>query len=268
MFMRSLALIFSLLAAPVAAHEFWIEPTEYQVSPESSLEANIVNGQEFAGAKLAYLPQRFVNFMLFSGEGSARVEGRPGDIPALQQDPVSEGLNVAAYQANNATVDYEDWEKFQKFVDHKDFGDVLSMHEARGISVNGFKEIYSRHSKTLFGVGHSEGSDRRVGLETEIVALTNPYTDDLAGGFRVQVYYRNDLRADTQVEVFEKAPDGRVAIALYRTNAQGIAVFPVRPDHRYMVDAVVLREPNIELMETSGAVWETLWANLTFAVPE
>ncbi len=152
--------------------------------------------------------------------------------------------------------------------EHWSLGDVLSQHEARGISVDGFKEVYSRHSKTLFGVGNSEGSDRRVGLETEIVALTNPYTDDLSAGFQVQVYYRNDLRPNTQVEVFEKAANSTVTISLYRTNDEGIAVFPVRPGYRYMVDAVVLRAPSTALMETSGAVWETLWANLTFAVPE
>ena len=266
--MRLLALVLSLFAAPLAAHEFWIEPIEYQVAADTNLEAHIVNGEEFAGVKLSYLPQRFVNFVLFSGNQSARVEGRPGDMPALQQEPVAEGLNIAAYQANNATVTYENWEKFQRFVDHKDFGDVLGLHEARGLSLDGFKEVYSRHAKALIGVGNSEGSDRRVGLETEIVALTNPYTDDLSNGFSVQVYYRNDLRPNTQVEVFEKSPDSRVNIALYQTNADGIAVFPVKPGHAYMVDAVVLREPSARLAEQSGAVWETLWANLTFAVPE
>ena len=266
--MRYLALILSLIAGPVSAHEFWVEPLAYQVAPEGILEAHIVNGEEFAGAKLPYLPQRFTNFAIFAGDETARVEGRPGDMPALNQAPVAEGLNVVAYQANNAIVDYETWEKFQNFVNHKDFGDVLRLHQERGLSLNGFKEIYSRFSKTLIGVGNSEGADRRVGLETEIVALTNPYTDDLSNGFQVQVYYRRELRADTQVEVFEKAADDSVSISLYRTDDQGIAVFPVRPGYRYMVDAVVLREPNIELMETSGAVWETLWANLTFAVPE
>ena len=266
--MRCLALIFSLIAAPVAAHEFWIEPVEYQVSAETNLEANIVNGQEFEGVTLSYLPQRFVNFALFAGDGSTRVDGRPGDLPALQQEPVAEGLNIVAYQAKNATVDYENWEKFQKFVDHKDFGDVLSFHEARALPLENFSEVYSRHAKSLIGVGNAEGMDRRVGLETEIVALTNPYTDDVADGFSVQVYYRNDLRTDTQVEVFEKAPDGTVAISLYRTDDQGIAIFPVQAGHTYMVDAVVLREPSDDLAERTGAVWETLWANLTFAVPQ
>lgn len=266
--MRIFALILSLVAAPVAAHEFWIEPLAYQVAPDVKLEAHIVNGQEFAGGNLAYLPQRFANFVLFAGEVTTRVQGRPGDIPALNQDPVAEGLNVAAYQATNATVDYETWEKFQKFVDHKDFGDILSLHQARGLPEGGFSEVYSRYSKTLIGVGNSEGSDRRVGLETEIVALTNPYTDDLSGGFQMQVFYRNDVRANTQVEVFKKADDGTVTIDLYRTDDQGIATIPVEAGHAYMVDAVVLKEPGAELMEASGAVWQTLWANLTFAVPE
>lgn len=266
--MRIFALVFGLLATPVTAHEFWIEPLAYQVAPEGRLEADIVNGEGFAGTKLPYLPQRFANFVLFAGTEAARVQGRPGDLPALQQDPLIEGLNIAAYQANNATVDYETWEKFQNFVNHKDFGDILALHRARGLPEDGFKEVYSRYSKSLFGVGHSEGNDRRVGLDTEIVALTNPYTDDLADGFSVQVYYLNDLRTDTQVEVFEKAQDGTVAISLYRTGADGIATFPVRPGYRYMVDAVVLREPAPAVADTTGAVWETLWANLTFAVPQ
>ena len=266
--MRILALILTLVAAPVTAHEFWIEPTDYQIDADGSLEANIVNGQEFAGLKLAYLPQRFVNFMLFAGEESARVTGRPGDNPALNQEPVAQGLNIAAYQSTYATVDYDDWESFQRFVDHKDFGDILSVHEARGLPLEGFEEVYSRHAKTLIGVGDSAGADRRVGLETEIVALTNPYVDDLGSGFRVQVYYRNDVRAQTQVEVFEKAPNDTVAISLYQTDENGVSVFPVRAGYSYMVDAVVLREPSARLAEQTGAVWETLWANLTFAVPD
>ncbi|WP_108814242.1 DUF4198 domain-containing protein [Loktanella sp. Alg231-35] len=266
--MRLLALIFSIVALPAVAHEFWIEPLQYQIEADGSLEANIVNGEEFAGGDLAFLPNRFVNFVLFLGDDAEQVSGRPGDIPALQQQPLGEGLHIAAYQATNATVTYEEWEKFQKFVDHKDFGDIRSQHIERGISLDGFREVYSRHVKTLIAVGNGEGSDRRVGLETEIVALKNPYTDDLSEGMKVQVYYRNELRADVQVEVFEKGPDGRVGIGLYRTNAEGIATFPVRPGYRYMADAVVLRAPNIELAATSNASWETLWANLTFAVPQ
>ena len=266
--MRIFALLFSVLAVPAAAHEFWLEPTSYQIPVEGSLEADVVNGQDFGGTKLVYFPQRFTRFAVFAGDMTATVEGRAGDRPALHQPALAERLNVVAYQAVNATVDYATWEKFQSFVDHKDLGDVLTRHRERGLPEAGFEEVYSRYSKTLIGVGNSIGADSRTGLETEIVALTNPYTDDLSGGFKIQLFYRQDVRAETQIEVFEKTPAGDVSVAFYRTDSDGIATFPVATGNSYMVDAVVLREPAAVLQEETGAVWETLWANLTFAVPE
>jgi hypothetical protein len=46
----------------------------------------------------------------------------------------------------------------------------------------------------------------------------------------------------------------------------GVVVVPVTPGHVYQADAVVLREPEGE--SNAGAAWESLWANLTWAVPE
>ncbi|WP_342075548.1 DUF4198 domain-containing protein [Yoonia sp. SS1-5] len=266
--MRFLSIVLSLLAAPAIAHELWLEPLAYEVAADGRLEADIVNGEAFEGVKLAFIPRQIANFAVVSGGQTKRVGGRVGDRPGLNETPIAEGLNVVAYQSRPATLEYKEWPKFQKFLDHKDLGDVRERHLARGLPEAGFDEIYTRFSKSLIGVGNAAGSDRRVGLETELVALTNPYTDDLSGGFRVQLHYKTDVRANEQIEVFEKAPDGSVDITLYRTDAQGIGVFPVKPGHAYMVDAVVLREPSAGLQQASGAVWQTLWANLTFAVPQ
>lgn len=266
--MRILTLALAFLAAPVSAHEFWIDPLAYQVSPDQSLTAHIINGEEFEGVSLPYLPQRLENFVLFAGDAAAKVTGRPGDLPALDQETLGDGLHIVAYQARIETIDYENWEKFQRFVDHKDLGDVRAQHEARGLPEENFKEVYGRYVKSLIGVGNSTGADRRVGLETEVVALKNPYTDDVSDGMQVQLHYRDQLRRDEQIEVFEKAPDGSVAITLYRTDSNGVGTFPVKPGHEYMVDAVVLREPSEEMARNTNAVWQTLWANLTFAVPE
>lgn len=265
--MRKLALIFSILAAPLSAHELWLEPTAYQVPADGRLTGNIVNGQNFEGVILPYVPQRFVHFKDFAGDKAVDVDGRAGDTPALDMAPLAEGLNVVAYQARFSTVDYETWEKFASFAEHKDLGDLLERHQERGYPMENFKELYSRYSKTLIGVGNSAGADRRVGLETEIVALTNPYTDDLSGGVKVQLFYQANARANSQIEVFEKAPDDTVGIFLVRTNADGIATIPVKSGYSYMADAVVLRDPSESNAASTGAIYETLWANLTFAAP-
>lgn len=265
--MRKIALLIGLLAGPATAHEFWLEPTAYQVAVDDKLTANIVNGQDFSGIILPYVPQRFAHFKAFAGDTVRDVTGRTGDMPALNIDALAQGLNVIAYQARNATVDYETWEKFKTFLDHKDLGNLLPRHQDRGLPTENFKEVYSRYSKTLIGVGNGAGADRRVGLETEIVALTNPYTDDLSNGMRVQLFYGAEVRANTQVEIFSKTPSGAVSSAFVRTNDQGIATIPVISGNSYMLDAVLMRDPAEQLASNTNAVYESLWANLTFAAP-
>ena len=271
--MRILAALFAVstvLTAPseIMAHEFWIEPPVYQIPTDGKVQGELFNGQEFAGSQLAFLPQRFERFTVASGMRQANVENRLGARPALDIAPLAEGLHAVSYQSRMATLGYSEWEKFVKFAEHKDFADYEAQHDARGLPREGFTEGYWRFAKTLVGVGNAEGNDFRTGLALEFVALDNPYTADLTNGLRVQLYYVNELVADGQVELFEKAPDGSVEITLHRTDAQGIATLPVQAGHSYLVDHVVLREPSEALVQAADIAWETWWAALTFGVPE
>lgn len=265
--MRFIALCFAFLASPLFAHELWIAPVEYQVSAETTLQADLVNGEGFEGSRLSYLPRNFARFVMVEGGEFANVTGRRGDTPALQMDPIGDGLHVIAYISRPSVLDYPNWEKFQKFVDHKDLGDARGAHDARGLPTEGFDEVYTRFSKSMIGVGSAAGSDRRLGMETELVALTNPYLAETGEEMRLQLFYQQDVRADEQIEIFEESPDGSVEIFLVRTDAEGIASVPVKSGFVYMADAVVLREPSETVANASGAVWETLWANITWAIP-
>ena len=46
--------------------------------------------------------------------------------------------------------------------------------------------------------------DVSVGHRIEIIALTNPYTDDISNGMHVQILMAGQPRADVQVELFER----------------------------------------------------------------
>jgi len=267
--MRILAALFTIIfALPAQSHEFWIEPLDYQIDTTDKLKAVLVNGQEFEGSTVAYLPLRFTRFTMASGMRQAEVENRIGSSPALDSDPLAEGLHVVSYQSRMATLPYDTWDKFLRFAEHKDFVDIEARHDARDLPREGFREGYWRFAKTLMGVGSAIGRDFRTGLAVEFIALDNPYTDDLSNGLRVQLYVLDDLRPDGQVELFEKAPDGTVTITLHRTDAEGIATLPVKAGHSYLVDHVFLREPAADLAAQADIQWETLWAALTFGVPE
>ena len=264
--LATLPLLLIFAALPALSHELWIEPLEWQVEPGEQLQADLINGQNFEGVRQPYLANRLVLFNLFSENRATRIQNRNGSRPALDTPSHGEGLHVAAYQSTPSTLSYTEWEKFVSFAEHKDLGDVATMHDARGLPRSVFTEAYTRFSKSLIAVGAGEGSDRRVGLETELVALDNPYTAT-GDTIRVQLFYQSGVRADEQVEIYDRAPSGAVTVSTVRTNADGIAVIPVAPGHDYMLDAVLLREPTSELADLTKASWETLWANLTFHVP-
>lgn len=248
------------------AHEFWIDPVEFFVSAGDEMAANLRVGQEFSGSSYSYLPRNFTRFEVYAGDEARPVEGRLGDVPALAMAGLPEGLAVIAHETTNSRLTYTEWDRFLRFAEHKDFGDVGTLHDERGLSREEFVESYSRHAKSLVAIGDGAGSDRELGLVTEIVALANPYTDDLSDGLPVQVFYQGEVRADVQVELFDRDPEGEVTITLHRTDAEGIALLPVEPGHAYLADHVVL-EP-VEPTEDSPAVWHSYWASLTFAVPQ
>lgn len=259
-------IIFTLLAGSAIAHEFWIEPSQYQVEKNSVLEAYLRNGENFSGSPTVYLSGETTRFDVVTGDRTDPVVARQGDNPALKMQSPQAGLNIVVHQSSASTLAYTKWEKFQRFADHKDFPDILARHRERSLSESYFKEAYTRYSKSLIAVGNGAGSDRKTGLEIELVALQNPYTDDTTTGVKVIAYYQNKIHPNAQIELFEKSPEDEVEVTLHRTDDKGIVVLPVRPSHRYLVDTVVLREPSKELAKQKGVVWETLWASLTFSV--
>ncbi len=268
--MKTLAfLIVSLCLNTGAAlgHEFWISPEKYVVDPGQPIVAALRSGQKFSGGPFSYLPPRFVRFELIRGELVIPVEGRIGDRPALNMAVPEAGLWVVVHETTDSSLTWDEWERFEGFVTHKDLDDTLALHAARGLPRTGFKESYRRFAKSLVAVGGGQGADREVGLRTELVALTNPYADDLSDGFRVQLFFEGAPRPRAQVEVFDKDDNGAVTVMKYRTDDAGVASIPVEKGHEYLVDAVKMlpldaSDPTLE------PVWMSLWASLTFRVPE
>ncbi|WP_224824126.1 DUF4198 domain-containing protein [Cognatishimia sp. MH4019] len=258
-------LCFMLGVQPAFAHEFWISPERYQIATGEDAVAHLRVGQEFKGPAFSYIERQVTRFDLVRGDAVEAVVARTGDNPALDVALQEAGLWIVVHETTDNTLTYREWEKFEAFVAHKALSGVLADHAARGLPEDGFKESYRRFAKALIAVGDGAGQDRPVGLRTEIVALANPYTDDLSDGLSVQVLYEGAPRADAQVELFAKAADDTVTVTLFQTDAEGRVSLPVEPGTEYLVDAVMMipLEPEAE----TDPVWKSLWAALTFKTP-
>ena len=264
-----LVTFFAFFAAqPSFAHELWIDGQNFQAQSDETIRLDLRNGENFKGSAQAYFKSRIKSFYWFLNQETHQVEARMGDIPAFSATPGEDGLMVVVYESTPSSLTYRDWAKFDAFIQHKDLGPIEEMHEARGLLKTDVKEAYHRYSKAVIGIGAAQGADQRFGLETEFVLLGNPYRDDPAQGLAVQILYRDAPRADAQIEIFERASDGTVKVSLMRSNAEGVAVIDIKPGHTYLLDAVLLRVPDPNTANGPPAHWESLWAAVTFAVPE
>lgn len=237
--------------------------------PGNDVTATLHNGEAFKGIDIAYFPNRTERFELDFNGTTQPITARMGDSPALEMKaPGRDGLMVVAHEAAASLLTYQDWETFVGFTEHKDFSTALRDHVEAGYPKDSVRERYTRHSKALIAIGDGQGVDRQIGLETELVALTNPYSADFDNQMTVALTYQDAPRRDVQVEVYVKSADSDVTITKYRTDTAGHVSFAVTPGMTYLVDSVVLR-PAPDATETDKSPhWESLWASLTFAVPE
>lgn len=246
-----------------SAHELWIEPASWQVDQGAQLSADIRNGEFFAGGSQVWQERNITRAEVAFDGTPVPLSGRTGDRPALAMQALKPGLAVMIYETTPSSLTYNTWDKFQAFVDHKALPVSKSSHLANGHPEKGFTESYTRHAKSLVQVGGGSGIDKAFGLETEIVAKADPYAANFDLTLPVEVFYQGQPRQNAQVEIFEKSIDGKVEVRLVTTDLAGRASIDVKRGHAYLIDSVVLRPG------TRGkAIYDTLWAALTFYVPE
>jgi len=251
-----------VIAFPARAHEFWIEPLDFTLESGARIEAENRIGQMLKGERDPFIASTFVRFTVTDTSETRDVQGRLGDRPALKMVPERDGLHIAAYQSTVSRVFYAKAEKFAGFVEKEGLDGVLEAHAQRGLPPEEFREGYTRFAKSLIAVGEGAGDDQALGLRFELVALTNPYTED--GPVRVQLLQDDAPAPDIQLAAFRRDAAGSVTREILRTDADGRATFPRKDAEMTLLSAVTMVEPAAALAKQKKIVWHSLWASLTY----
>ena len=256
---------FMAVVHPVTAHEFWLDAVDYTLDIGQELQVDIRVGQGFKGNKYSFNPNLFFDFSATDVDGKAPINGRIGDQPAVAMTPVNEGLLVLNHFSTAQLLTYDDDGKFESFIHSKGLDWVLEEHMARGLPVFGFGEGYTRFAKSLIAVGEGAGRDAHTGMPFELVALQNPYTDDITNGLPVRLFWGAGGLADIQIDIFQRPKDGSDVVKTHVvTDETGLAFIPVTSGDTYMINAVHMITPSKEETERTTAVWHSLWASMTF----
>lgn len=245
-------------AAPLAAHEYWIEPERYHLSAGAPLLADLRNGQDFRGSRLPYIGQRIRSFRLHDSEGSREIEGVNGDRPAARLQAPAPGLVILSYHSQPDSLEFRSFESFAGYVRYEGLDWAIARHRADGLPDSGFSERYTRNAKALVQVGpHAQGADRLLGLPLELVVDGSPYAPG-RDAVPVRLFRQGVPVADWPINVFTRADGGRAALSRLRTDGAGRATVAFPPGSDILLNAVWLERAEGEF------AWESWWASLTF----
>ena len=262
----AVSVLTGLVSLASHAHEFWIEPSDFQPEPGDRVTVDLLIGTDFQGLSSPYTPDEIAAFAMIDAAGERPITGRFGDMPAGQITAAQAGLTLLYHQTGPLFVNYRKPEKFISFATEKGFAEIAALYQQAEVENFRLVEQYRRFAKSLVMVGPAAGQDQLLGLEMELVALTNPYQHPATETFRVAAYESGVPRPGAQVTVFIRHAPRDIEQKIIIADEDGQIQMPLLPGRQYLFDSVKLyrlKKPDTE----TDAEWESLWASLTFAVP-
>ena len=261
--------VFSMLVSPtVFAHEMWIEPSQYTIGVGDTLFANEKVGRKFKGNNYSYLDSSFESLNITVGDRTRAVKSRMGDLPAIQEKTSEEGLHIITARTTASELIYENSERFTNFLNEDGLNWVLAEHKKRGLPEKGFKEIYYRNPKTLVKVGHGKGQDRPLGMQFEWVVENNPYTSK--NNITAQLLWQGKPAVNMHVNIFNKPKHTSKTSEMIKTSLitdmNGKVEIPRAKGGLFLINSVKMIQPNKKTMQETGAVWESVWASLSYEI--
>lgn len=219
--------ILSLFTLPANAHDFWIEPDEYEASESQIILLRPMIGHGATSSPWPLATTRIVGLRSLSEDGLRDQQAAipsvapQGSIP-LDLKPI--GRHVVFLESANSYSELSA-EKFNAYVEEEGIISIQEHRQKHGLEQEPGKELYSRRGKTIISVGRSEGSSefvtKPIGLTLEVTPMSDPFDLDPGEPLQLGVTYRGEPLADATVHVTQLSSPNFTQ--MLRTNASGQA---------------------------------------------
>ena len=253
-------ILLSFLAAPAAfGHEFWIEPSNFRPPVGAVVAARVMVGEGFLGEAKLRDETHILRFEMVGPYGETPMVGRPGAEPAGVARIEAPGVHLVGYASRPRTVSLEG-DKLDQYIREEGLEPFF-----RGDRPSKIEDHYSRYAKCLLLAGDappsSKGYDSRLGFALELIPQRDPA--GLPAGAKLPLILLKDGRPlpDAQVSARKRGqPDTRIVT---RSDAQGRVFLELPEAGVWLVHSVFIRP-----IPSQAENWQSLWASLTFEIPE
>ncbi len=256
----------AMVAAPLMAHDFWLQPARFQVAVNAPFSAAFLVGHSVLRERWNNNDRIVALKAFFAGRDTdLRRDLRSGNVDLVTRfrDP---GLHVIGMQSNHAFSDLPAI-RFNDYAKEEGLALITASRErSRSLDRPG-RERYSRRAKALIQVGaqtsaNQESATRPIGLKLEIVPDRNPYALDRSRMLPVHVLYNGRRLANATIKLTNLGNDAKpIAIAI--TDQAGRARFRIPASGNWLLN-VVWGEP---VTNSPRFDFDTTFSSLTFGYP-
>lgn len=265
LFTAVLALVW-LASKPAVAHDFWIEPENFDVPAggPARVTAKVGHGAEMA--PWPTLATRIVGLRSLGPDGlrDHRTDVHPEGSGQITLRGLDDGAYVVFLESTNSFSELPA-EKFNAYVEEEGILPI-ALHRAQpGSRAGPGRELYSRRGKTLIKIGSGVGSRAHmtnpVGLTLEIVPGQDPFRYDGEKPFSVSVLYLGRPIAGATLHVTRlDQPEIRMIL---KTDSQGVASVDSLDAGTWLFHTI-WSQPVEDLL--SDAQYSTVFSSLTFRI--
>jgi uncharacterized GH25 family protein len=251
------------------AHEFWVQPAEFQIAPGAVLSLALQVGDAGARQRSPIPLHRITRFDALGPSGDA-LDVRASLAATAKRDVVFDapGTYVLALATDNRAYSRQSAERFNAYLETEGLTAAIE-HRTRTqqMHVDGF-ERYSRAAKSIVLVGVSGVQSqphvtKPVGLPLEIVPVVNPYSEPRPASFAVRILYDGQVLPGALVKLINLERD-LAPVDARRSDKLGLVTFTMPQTGSWLVSVAWTKR----LENPSEADFETVFASLTFGFAE
>lgn len=264
---RSLAIAVLILTAATTlfAHDLFLLPDAFFVTPGSSVSVRVLNGT-FDKSEGAVAVARIRDLSVVTPNARTKPSTdawrATGDTSAFSF-PVGEAGNYVIGLSTLARTIRLDAKDFNEYLATEGSPAILSQRKRTGEDTLPASERYSKHVKALLQVGstHSSSYGAVLGYPAELIPLNNPYALRRGKSLRVRALVEGKPEADQLLYYGGRKANGTtVRERSVRTDRAGVASVRISSSGEWYIKFIHMVKVARDTVD-----YESNWATLTFA---
>jgi uncharacterized GH25 family protein len=255
-------------AAQVSAHDFWLQPSEYWITPDARTPMTLLVGHGPDRQRSPIPARRITRFQAIAPKGTVvdlheqlQLGGIADDGDFRLKDP---GVYVLVLQTDDRAQTHLPSIRFNDYLKIEGLTPALEQRARLNQMDRDGSERYSRCAKSIvqvgpIGAGAQGQVSRPVGMPLEIVPEANPYGVPRSPSLPVRVIYAGHPLAGALVKITDLNNDAS-PFEVHVTDRDGRASFTMPNSGRWLLNVIWTKV----LPRSEETDFETVFSSLSF----